>query len=118
MTDETTLLPCAHCGGKAHIGVYYDFYRIGCSTKNCQAELSEMFNNGSTDNNWYGSIPEARDAWNKRYETLVRCRDCEGFNKNATPHDDTMPHFCSLLGIDLKDGDGFCKWARKRVTIS
>lgn len=49
------------------------------------------------------------------HEPIVRCRDCKGFKEDATPHDDTMPHFCSVLGIDLEDGDGFCKWARKRL---
>lgn len=46
-------------------------------------------------------------------EEVVRCRDCETFHENATPNDLARPHFCSKLGIDLEDGNGFCKWGVK-----
>lgn len=73
MTDQ--LEPCPFCGGEAHLSIYYDFYRFGCSTKGCQCELPEIFNGGSTDNNWYGSIKKAKDAWNRRYKRT--CKEYE-----------------------------------------
>lgn len=45
-------------------------------------------------------------------EEIVRCRDCQGFVSNATT--DEYPHFCTKLGIDLKDGNGFCAWGERR----
>ena len=45
---------------------------------------------------------------------VVRCKDCATFIRDATPHDDDRPHFCSELGVDLADGDGFCAWGVRR----
>ena len=44
-------------------------------------------------------------------EQIVRCEDCIWFSENATAHDEDYPHFCYKLGIDLKDGKGFCAWS-------
>ena len=46
-------------------------------------------------------------------EEIVRCRDCAFFHRNATPHDESQPHFCSALGIDLGYDDGFCAWSER-----
>lgn len=45
---------------------------------------------------------------------IVRCQDCSWFHENATLEDRDYPHFCHQHGIDLKDGDGFCKWGERR----
>lgn len=47
-------------------------------------------------------------------EEIIRCRDCKWFKENATPDDDVRPHFCKKLGIDLKDGNGFCSWGERK----
>ena len=46
-------------------------------------------------------------------ERIVRCRDCDGFLRDATLRDE-YPHFCAVHGIDLRDGDGFCAWPRPK----
>ena len=51
--------------------------------------------------------------WLPVREEVVRCKDCATFIRDATPHDDDRPHFCSELGLDLADGDGFCAWGRR-----
>lgn len=47
-------------------------------------------------------------------EHIVRCKDCYYFFRNATPHDDECPHFCSKHGIDMGEDDNFCSWGRPR----
>lgn len=47
-------------------------------------------------------------------ERIVRCKDCHYFFRDATPHDEDCPHFCSKHGIDMAEDDGFCSWARRR----
>ena len=44
---------------------------------------------------------------------VIRCKNCFWFNENAMPNDEDYPHFCHKLGIDLKDGNGFCAWSHK-----
>ena len=46
-------------------------------------------------------------------EKIVRCKACKSFIRDATPEDTEYPHFCTGLGIDLKDGSGFCAWGRE-----
>ena len=46
-------------------------------------------------------------------EEVVRCRDCSWFHENATLEDRDYPHFCHQHGIDLEDGNGFCKWGER-----
>lgn len=46
-------------------------------------------------------------------EEIVRCRDCAWFHENATLEDRDYPHFCHQHGIDLEDGNGFCKWGER-----
>lgn len=100
------LNPCPFCGGKAHIGVYYDFYRVGCSTSTCQAHLPEIFNGGSTDNNWYGSIPEAIEAWNTRYEST-----CDLYVKDNYYH-------CDRCDGSADPNESFCAWCGARIKFS
>ena len=57
--------PCRLCGSEPEIATYYDFYRFNCPTEGC----GERLDNGKVVNGigmWYGSIAEARDAWNQR----------------------------------------------------
>lgn len=48
-----------------------------------------------------------------RCQHVVRCRDCRHFERDATPHDATRPHFCCWLGIDLDEDGGFCSWGAR-----
>lgn len=57
--------PCRLCGSEPTIATYYDFYRFHCPTPGCREHLSAgtIY---SGKGSWYGSIAEARDAWNHR----------------------------------------------------
>ena len=57
------------------------------------------------------------DADGREFVPVVRCKDCATFVRDATPHDDDLPHFCSELGIDLRGDDGFCMWGVRRVDV-
>ena len=62
----TELKPCPFCGGKARMETFWDFYRVSCMDERCCGYA--YGGNTSTDCTWYGSIEEARDAWNRRHE--------------------------------------------------
>jgi hypothetical protein len=47
-------------------------------------------------------------------ESIVRCRDCKHFTRDATPHDAAFPDWCSKLGTDYVQPDGFCAWGERR----
>lgn len=48
-------------------------------------------------------------------EEIVRCGDCKYFEKDATPHDEWYPHFCSKLGTDVVVPGGFCAWGERKA---
>lgn len=41
-------------------------------------------------------------------ERIVRCGNCKHFEKDATPHDEWYPHWCSKLGTDVVTPSSFC----------
>jgi hypothetical protein len=47
-------------------------------------------------------------------EEVIRCRDCKHFTRNATPHDAAFPDWCSKLGTDYVQPDGFCAWGERK----
>lgn len=53
------------------------------------------------------------ESWLEEHFSL-RCKDCLYFFRDATPHDDDCPHFCSKHGIDMAEDDGYCSWGRRR----
>lgn len=68
----------------------------------------------------YGVAPDVLREFDALYESwlamhfLIRCRDCIYFFRDATPHDEDCPHFCSKHGIDMDEDDGYCSWGRRR----
>ena len=47
-------------------------------------------------------------------EEIVRCHDCKHFEKDATPHDEWYPNWCSKLGTDVVTPGGFCSWGERK----
>lgn len=45
---------------------------------------------------------------------IVRCRDCKNYTRDATPHDAAFPDWCSKLGTDYVQPDGFCAWGERK----
>lgn len=45
---------------------------------------------------------------------LVRCRDCEYYERDANPIDPGWPMICERTGDDMVPPDGFCAWGERR----
>lgn len=60
------LLPCPFCGGEAEILTFWDFYRCSCKNTECTAHVADPPYVQHAEGTWYGSINEAREAWNTR----------------------------------------------------
>ena len=67
MTDGTTLLSCPFCGGEAELLTFWDFYRFSCKNTDCTAHVADAPYVQHAEGIWYGSIDEARAAWNQRH---------------------------------------------------
>ena len=72
--------PCRLCGSEPEVATYYDFYRFHCPTPGCPHHLGgwKVY---SGKGKWYGSIDEARDAWNQRQ----RCGETPSAPQTAEP---------------------------------
>ena len=59
------LKPCAHCGSRGELVMYYDFYHVNCTNDDCVEHYDDgMVYRGTGA--WYGSIADAIEAWNTR----------------------------------------------------
>ena len=68
----TELLPCSHCGGEAELLTFWDFYKFSCKNTDCTAHVADAPYVQHAEGVWYGSIDEARAAWNTRAERTCR----------------------------------------------
>lgn len=58
------------------MAAYWDFYRVSCHDEDCCGYACGE--NTSTDCTWYGSIEEAREAWNRRHESTCTWEATKG----------------------------------------
>ena len=84
---------CRRCGSEPTLANYYDFYRLHCPTPGCREHLSDYILSGK--GKWYGSIDEARDAWNARQ------KQGEAANANETAKPESEP---AGAGSGVQDG--------------
>lgn len=75
----TELLPCSHCGGEAELLTFWDFYKFSCKNADCTAHVADAPYVQHAEGVWYGSIDEARAAWNTR----AGCKNCAALNRAA-----------------------------------
>ena len=103
MTDSnaTELLPCAHCGGKGELVTYYGFYHINCMNGECVEHYDEGIVYRGTGT-WYGSIPDAIEAWNTR--ATLGAGECELIEVDADPDNvfaDYKKAFAEANGVSV-----------------
>lgn len=110
----TELLPCPFCGGEAELLTFWDFYKFSCKNADCQAHVADAPYVQHAEGVWYGSIDEARAAWNTRAErtckmNLVKmfpeyedcafeCWECSACKRT---NDEQRPRFCPNCGVKV-----------------
>lgn len=88
--------------------MFRDAPYFGCDMN----ELMDEVRGNMTLGEYYASHND--DHYGTLHEEIVRCRDCKHFEKDATPHDEWYPHFCSKLGTDVVTPGGFCAWGERK----
>lgn len=94
---------CAHCGGDASIEMVSSLYRFKCNQCGASTQLCR-------------TPDEALCKWNRRYESIVHCKDCKYYDHEDL-FDDEM--WWCIRGVSDEnvfevEPDGFCKWGERR----
>lgn len=60
------LKPCPFCKSEAELLTFWDFYKFSCKNADCTAHVADAPYVQHAEGVWYGTIDEARAAWNTR----------------------------------------------------
>lgn len=100
------LKPCPFCKGEAELLTFWDFYKFSCKNEDCQAHVADAPYVQHAEGVWYGSIGEARAAWNSRAERTCEC--VAEYAKSPIDGKTIVLHRCSACHELMRPHMAYC----------
>lgn len=114
-SSKSELLPCPFCGGKAETLTFWDFYKFSCKNAECTAHAADAPYVQHAEGVWYGSIDEARAAWNTRAVETCRLIEHDADQNGVFKDMRVVYHECSNCGKHIDPEWTFCPNCGRKV---